>query len=205
MYDVIIYILLSYAIGSIPFGLVIGWITKKQDIRRLGTQNAGASNTFIVIGPFAALITALFDIGKGLLIAAGAWFLYQDEFIVSIASLAVIMGHIFPLFFSFRGGKGVATAFGVMLFISWPLVIGCLLSWACIVLITRYVALSNVFAYILLPLYGLFMSDLSRIYLIYMLSVALLMVFSHRQNILRFFQGKEETLTEWLRSKKRNR
>ena len=195
--DYLILIVVSYLIGSIPFGIVIGWMTKKQDIREYGTKNAGASNTFLVVGPMAAAATALLDVAKGFFAAALGWIFFQSEPVVAFCGLAVITGHIWPIFFRFRGGKGVATAAGVFLFISGITFFWAMLLWAMLVLLWRYVALSNVLAYVLMPLIALWM-DLPNAYILFAIMNALFMVISHRSNIERFFTGHEPTLVQWL-------
>lgn len=199
--DYLILILCSYLLGSIPFGLVLSWFNNKQDIRQVGTQNAGASNTFLVVGPIAGIITAILDIAKGFIPALFAWIIFNSETMVAIAGISAICGHIWPIFFSFKGGKGIATATGVLLFISWPLLLISLILWATIVFASRYVTLSNVIIYMMIPVLGLFF-NLANETILYFLVVAIVIMYSHRVNISRFFQGQEPTIFDIIHKKK---
>jgi len=190
----------SYLLGSIPFGIIIGWLTRKQDLREIGTHNAGASNTFLVIGPLAGGLTAFLDIAKGFLPAFFAWVFFKSEALVGLAGLAAVCGHIWPVFFHFKGGKGVATASGVLIFISWKMFFLSLCIWALIVVAWRYVTMSNVVIFLIMPLLCI-LFNLSLEYIIFSILLSLVIIVAHRKNIVRYFQGEEPTLQELLTKK----
>jgi len=198
MINSFVFVLISYLIGAIPFGIVIGWIAKSKDIRKLGTGNAGASNTFLVIGPFAAILTAILDISKGFFLVYLAWIVFNDEIMVSLTGIAVICGHIWPIFFAFKGGKGIATVFGVFLFLSWQSVVLALICWLIIVILWQYVALTNVIACMLMPVFCLFF-NLPIEYICFAAIVSLLMIYSHRTNIKKYFKGEELSFLEIIK------
>ena len=197
-------ILIAYLVGSIPFSLVISWLTNKQDIRQLGTGNAGASNTYLVIGPIAALLTAILDILKGLIPTAFVWMFFKNEAIVGLVGIAAICGHIWPVFFGFKGGKGVATAFGVFLFISWKMAILALGVWALLVLTSKYLTMSNILIIICMPLGGI-LFGVTNEYIIALIGIAILISFSHRSNIQSFIKGEEPTLQDSIKRVRRNK
>ncbi|MFC1478395.1 glycerol-3-phosphate 1-O-acyltransferase PlsY [Candidatus Margulisiibacteriota bacterium] len=199
--DYLVIILFAYLIGSISFGIIIGWLNNQQDIRSLGTNNAGASNTFLVVGPLAAVLTAVLDIAKGFIPAAIAWSIFKSEAVVGLVSLAVVAGHIWPVFFRFKGGKGVSTATGALLFISWKVVLITFIIWAVLVVTWRYVTMCNVIAFLIIPLMGLFFG-LPNETIIFMIALAALIIISHRENITKYFHGEEKTIIEIIREKK---
>ncbi|MFH1429332.1 MAG: glycerol-3-phosphate 1-O-acyltransferase PlsY [Candidatus Margulisiibacteriota bacterium] len=199
--DYLILVLLAYLIGSVPFGIILGWFNNQQDIRSLGTKNAGASNTFLVVGPMAAVLTALLDIAKGFIPAAIAWSLFKSEAIVGLVCIATVAGHIWPVFFHFKGGKGVSTATGALLFVSWKIVLITFIIWALLVVTWRYVTMCNVIAFLIIPVLSLFFG-LPNETIIFMIALAALIIISHHENITKYFHGEEKTIIEVIRERK---
>ncbi|MFA5927679.1 MAG: glycerol-3-phosphate 1-O-acyltransferase PlsY [Candidatus Margulisiibacteriota bacterium] len=200
--DVLLLIVFAYLLGSIPFGLLISLLTRHQDLRQLGTKNAGASNTFLVVGPIAGISTAILDIAKGYIPALLAWWLFSSELVVGLVGLAAVCGHIWPIFFKFKGGKGVATASGVCFCIAPGVFALSVLIWFVLVATWRYVTLSNVVIFMLMPLLFLFFG-LPNETVGFALALSLIIAISHRENIDRFLKGQEPTLLDILKLKKR--
>jgi glycerol-3-phosphate acyltransferase PlsY len=144
----------SYLLGSISFSLVVVWVLKRADLRRLGSGNAGATNVLRAAGRWPALLVLLLDIGKGIVPVRVARALGAPAEIVAAAALAVILGHVFPVFFGFRGGKGVATGFGALLSL-FPLPgVAALVIFLVLVFGTRYVSLGSIAAAAALPFFA---------------------------------------------------
>src|SRR5271155_3372248 len=136
--------ILGYLLGSIPFGLVLTRLAGQGDIRRMGSGNIGATNVLRTGSKGLAALTLLFDVGKGLAAAAIAerW----GAQAALVAGLCVVLGHIFPVWLGFRGGKGVATALGVLIGLAWPAALGAALVWLAIALLLRYSSLAALVA-----------------------------------------------------------
>ncbi len=192
--------LLAYLLGSVPFGFLIAKVRGSGDIRSAGSGNIGAANVTRVVGPAAGLMTLLLDAGKGYLaVWLAARVTDEDATAMVVAALAAIMGHLFPVWLGFRGGRGVATSVGVFLPICWMAVLAALVIWFVVLLFWRYVSLSSVTAAASLPL---------LIYLLYapghapplVVSVgatlaAVMIVVRHRPNIERLIAGTEPRFT----------
>ncbi len=192
--------LLAYLLGSVPFGFLIAKVRGSGDIRSAGSGNIGAANVTRVVGPAAGLMTLLLDAGKGYLaVWLAARVTDEDATAMVVAALAAIMGHLFPVWLGFRGGRGVATGAGVFLPICWTAVLAALVIWLVVLLFWRYVSLSSVTAAASLPL---------LIYLLYApghapplaVSVgatlaAMMIVVKHRPNIERLIAGTEPRFT----------
>jgi glycerol-3-phosphate acyltransferase PlsY len=208
IFSIIILALGSYLLGSVPTAIITGRIYKKIDIRQHGSGNAGATNVFRVLGWRAGLLVLIVDIFKGFL-AAGLlvrlfpqlWFdLDYRIFWQIMAGLIAILGHIWTIFAGFRGGKGVGTAAGVMLGLQPIPVLICLIVFMVIVARTHYVSLGSISSAILLPLIligykFLLHLDVPVAMIILSVLVALLIVFTHRQNIKRLIRGTENKIS----------
>ena len=202
----IIIAIIAYAIGSINFSVIISRKFAGFDVREKGSGNAGSTNMLRSVGKKAAVITLLCDILKGvvaILIAVITGWIFKDAdkaLLVQIAGLLVIVGHTFPIFFEFKGGKGVATALGVLLITNWQIGLICLVFALVLMAITRMVSVGSVGAAILFPVLTLFIhsnylvSDGSG-YLVYSIILALLVAFNHRENIGRILNGTENKLS----------
>ena len=108
-------LIVSYLIGSISFSYIIAKLVKGIDIRKYGTKNAGTSNVFLVVGPVAGILTLIGDVGKGAVAVFLAQWLAMPDYIILLAGISAIVGHCFPIFLKFKGGKGMATSFGVII------------------------------------------------------------------------------------------
>ncbi|MDO8282930.1 MAG: glycerol-3-phosphate 1-O-acyltransferase PlsY [Thermodesulfovibrionia bacterium] len=186
---------LSYLIGSIPFGVIISK-AKGIDIRSTGSGNIGATNVLRGVGKLPALLTLVCDILKG---AAPFFLLYlilgergSSSFDLwgGMAALAVVAGHLFPVFLSFKGGKGVATGLGVMLFYSPITLAVMVIIWLVTAAIARYSSLSAITAYSVMPII-LALSGASFIKVSFGLILAMMIVLKHASNIKRLCNGAE--------------
>ena len=202
MLSLIFIIVFSYLLGSLPLGIIVSKLWKGIDIREHGSKNPGATNVYRVIGPIPALIVLVLDIGKGLVatlwlgrISIGQPFLNPVSLII-LAGIAVILGHVFPVFVGFKGGKGVATGLGVLISLAPVETIIALLLFLIIVGITRYVSLGSLSSatFILLALifekYYLH-KPISPVLLIMVLVIAIFIFYTHRSNIKRLLNGTE--------------
>lgn len=180
----------AYLLGSVPFGLVVARLFGGPDPRGSGSGNIGATNVTRTTGKLAGFITLLLDIGKGALPVVLALSVKPDPVTVSLVGLFAFLGHLYPVFLGFRGGKGVATACGIFLVIS-PVV---LFLGACFFLITAvatgYVSVGSVSAALSLPFF-LAVLPWYREYVFLGIAVALLVILKHRENIKRLREGTE--------------
>jgi glycerol-3-phosphate acyltransferase PlsY len=203
MIELVILLLTSYITGSFPTSIVITRVIKKIDIREHGSGNAGATNVFRVLGWKYALFVLAFDIFKGWLpTAVYATKIFQqlpvpDQGLVQIlCGFAAVLGHIFPIFTGFKGGKGVGSLIGVLLAL-FPLVFPfCLLIGVAVITTTGYVSLGSIFAAISLPIIILILPRLGMIspnlsLVIFSLLVPWVIIFTHRSNINRIRNGTE--------------
>lgn len=193
----IIVAILAYLIGSISFSVIISKKVAGFDVREKGSNNAGATNVLRTVGKKAGALTLLCDLLKGvvaLLIAILVSKIAKDTdsaLIMQIAGIAVVLGHIFPIFFGFKGGKGVATTLGVLLVVNWQIALIVLIFAIVVIAVTKMVSLGSISAAILLPILALF---LQSNYLIFSLILALIVIYNHRANIKRIAEGKENKL-----------
>lgn len=200
----IVVAILSYLIGSINFSIIISKKVAGFDVREKGSGNAGTTNMLRTVGKKAALITLVCDILKGVIsillvlligkIAKEA----NNSILVQIAGILVIIGHTFPIFFKFKGGKGVATAVGVLLTTNWQIGLICLIFGLVLIALTRMVSLGSITAAILFPILVLFIKTnyiVEGNYFIYSLIIAVMVVFNHRENVKRLLSGTENKLS----------
>ncbi len=183
-------ILLAYLLGSLSFGLLMARMYGGADLRRSGSGNIGATNVARTLGKTAGLLTLLGDGAKGLVavLLAQAW--GQAAILPAVAACVVVLGHMFPFYHGFRGGKGVATALGALLpTLSLPL-LGGLLIWLVVVAIWRYVSAGSILAALMVPLLAVFWSYPWPLVLAAVL-IALLVLYKHRDNLYRLRQGRE--------------
>ena len=186
-----IFIILAYFIGSISFGILLSKIFKIQDPRSFGSKNPGATNVMRSGKKLAALLTLLGDMLKGtivVLIAKLYLNLTYDQVLLNAA--AVFLGHLFPIYHQFKGGKGVATALGVLLAIDIHIAILVLIIWLIVFLLSRISSLSAITAALCLPLITFFMNvDQSFLWLSFFLSI--LLIYRHKENIKNLIEKKE--------------
>ncbi|MDA1763302.1 glycerol-3-phosphate 1-O-acyltransferase PlsY [Bacillus cereus] len=189
----IVTLILSYLIGSISFALVIGKMFYKKDIRDYGSGNLGATNAYRVLGIKAGVIVAIVDILKGTL-ACLLPLILSSTVNPIVCGLLAILGHIFSVFAGFKGGKAVATATGVFLFLTPLGVFVGFVVFVLTLLFTKYVSLSSMLAGIALFFYSLIFEDKVIIALSLLISVSIIIL--HRQNIKRILNGTENKIIE---------
>lgn len=206
----IIMAIIAYAIGSINFSVIFSKKFAGFDVREKGSGNAGTTNMLRTVGKKAAAITLLCDILKGVISIFIAMLIgnivegSDKELLVQIAGIAVVIGHTFPIFFKFKGGKGVATSLGVLITTNWQIGLICLTFAIVLMALTRMVSLGSVAAAVLYPVLTLFINQNytvlaegndGRKYFIYSVILAIIVLFNHRSNIKRILEGKENKLS----------
>ena len=186
----------AYLLGSIPFGLIVSRVFGRGDVRKEGSGNIGATNVSRVAGPLAGILTLLLDGAKGsaAVLVAGRYSNDSAMWMV-IAGLAVLVGHCFPVWLRFKGGKGVATAAGVYLAMSPPAFLGGLILFSLIAGYSRYVSLGSVAAAVAMPLLTYFLWAPHHapplVVTIASLTIAILIVYKHDANLQRLAEGTE--------------
>jgi glycerol-3-phosphate acyltransferase PlsY len=186
----------AYLLGSIPFGLLVGKLFAAADVRKAGSGNIGATNVARVAGPLAGVFTLLLDAAKGALAVLLASRLTNDSALwMMIAGLCALVGHCFPIWLGFHGGKGVATAAGVFLVVGPPAFLGAVILFFLVVLYWRFVSLGSMSAAAAMPLliYFFWAPHHAPPYAVTFgsLAAALLIVYKHDANIQRLVQGDE--------------
>ena len=185
-------IILSYLVGSINSAIIICKILKLPSPRSMGSGNPGTTNVLRLGGKKAAILTLAGDLGKGLAPVIFAHLLNFNITIVSLVALASIVGHIFPIFFKFKGGKGIATLIGASFGLN--LIIGTffILTWILIAIITKYSSLSAIIATLELPVIVLYFHGLIPFYIF--LLIALIVLIRHKDNIIRLISKQESKI-----------
>ena len=203
----IIIAIIAYLVGSINFSVIISKRMAGFDVREKGSGNAGTTNMLRSIGVKAAVITLLCDILKGVVVILIAILIgnivdgLDDALLVQLAGIFVIIGHTFPIFFGFKGGKGIATSLGVLLMINWLIGLICLVFALILMAITRMVSVGSIAAAILFPVLVVFIGQNYIVpvnnwsYLIFSIIIAILVLFNHRENLKRIFTGKENKIS----------
>jgi len=195
----IILMFVAYLIGSIPTALIISKRFFGIDIREYGSGNMGATNTFRVMGSKYGTIVMVIDILKGMAAVALFNFLpfylhnewHRTNLMVGLG-LSAVLGHIFPIFADFKGGKGVATLFGMILAVQPVIAASCVGVFLLVLFLTRYVSLSSILAGLMLPVCVLWLwNDEVTIYRIFAVLVALMIVLTHQKNIVKLLRGNE--------------
>jgi glycerol-3-phosphate acyltransferase PlsY len=188
-------LLASYLVGSIPFSLIFAKLLKGVDVRQMGTGNVGASNTLISAGKTAGILAALFDLTKGFAVIILARNSSGSDLVIALAGFLAIIGHDFPVYLRFKGGKGVATTMGAILAINPYAVWVGMGIYILLLILTRYMILSTLLAVSVLPLV-LFYQNEDVWYIIFAIAAALLMIFVHREDIRRLITGRETRFPE---------
>ena len=205
----IIMAIIAYAIGSVNFSVIFSKKFAGFDVREKGSGNAGTTNMLRSVGKKAAAITLVCDILKGVVSIGIAIILgnipnINKELLVQIAGVAVILGHTFPVFFGFKGGKGVATSLGVLLLSNWQIGLICLVFALALMVLTRMVSVGSCAAAVLFPVLTLFINDhytvltegkSGSVYFIYSVILAVIVLFNHRSNIKRILNGTENKVS----------
>jgi acyl phosphate:glycerol-3-phosphate acyltransferase len=192
----VVAILLAYVLGSIPFGVILATLFGGTDVRKSGSGNIGATNVARVVGPLAGTLTLVFDIAKG---AGAVWlaekFANGNARWMMIAGIAALVGHCFPVWLKFKGGKGVATAGGVFLVVSPLACLAAVILFLLVVIFWRYVSLGSVSAAAAMPLLVYFLWAPRHAPPLAVtggaLAAALLIIYNHRGNLQRLREGAE--------------
>ena len=189
--DYLIVGIASYLMGSIPFGLILTKIFLNKDIRDIGSGNIGATNALRTGNKLIGFSTLILDIAKGIIPVIFVKINYPE--LIYIASLCAFLGHVFPVWLKFKGGKGVATYVGILFSINFFLGIIFVVSWGIIFLMFRYSSLSSIIGSISIPIYILITDQISNA--IFFSIMFVLIFFTHRENIKRL-KNKEESKTK---------
>ena len=181
----------SYLIGSIPFGFILTKIFLKKDIRKIGSGNIGATNALRTGSKMIGYTTLFLDILKAIIPVIYVKFYYSD--LLYIASLCTFLGHVFPIWLKFKGGKGVATYVGILFALDIYFGLVFIITWLIIFTLSKFSSLSSLMASIAVPIYLLFLSQFNQVY--FFIIMFILIFFTHRDNIKRL-KNKEETKTK---------
>lgn len=195
-------VILAYLIGSIPTAV---WVSQRFfniDIRDYGSGNAGATNVYRVLGSRWGTLVMLVDMLKGMAAVQLAWLLpeYADsetlfQNLQTILGMTAVLGHIFPIWADFKGGKGVATVFGMVLGISPITAVSCVGIFGVVLYLTRFVSLSSILASIAFPIFILVIFNVDNpLYRVFAIAVALMVVLTHQKNIGRLLRGEESKI-----------
>ncbi len=196
--------IIAYLIGSISFSVIISKKMAGFDVREKGSKNAGSTNVLRTVGKKAAVITLLCDVLKGVVAVLIAYIVgkFVDNvdraILVQVAALCVVIGHTFPIFFKFKGGKGVATSLGIVLLLNWQIGLICLVFALVLMILTRMVSLGSISAAILFPVLTIFITENYLVegnYIIFGILLAAFVVYNHRANVKRILTGTENKLS----------
>lgn len=185
-------IVIGYFAGSVSSAILYARATRQADPRLVGSGNPGATNILRTQGKKAAAIVLIGDIAKGVIPILIGRLLHLSPFVLSLVALAAIVGHLFPIYFGFKGGKGVATALGVVFALSPSLGGCCILTWAIVAAVFRYSSLASLIMAVCLPMYTYWLQQAA--FLPSMLLVTALIILRHRRNIHNLMLGKESKL-----------
>jgi len=198
-------IVLAYLIGSIPTAVWAGKLFAGIDVREHGSGNAGATNALRVLGPGIAVPVLLLDIAKGLFATRLVFlnFIEVNSFILAnleearlILGIAAVIGHIFPAFARFKGGKGIATFFGILIGFHLPSAMFSLALFLFIVSITRYVSLGSIVGALFYPIQLIFIFHIDSLFIqIFSILIPLIVIYTHRKNIDRLLKGQENKIS----------
>jgi glycerol-3-phosphate acyltransferase PlsY len=183
----------AYLLGSLSTAVVVCRLAGLPDPRTEGSKNPGATNVLRLGGKKAAAATLAGDFAKGLVPVLVGRLLDVGPEALAAAAMGAFLGHLYPIFFGFRGGKGVATAFGVLLGLSWPIALASLLTWLAMAKLFRISSLSALVAAVLAPLYGWWLA-IAPAYIIRLGAMGLLLIWRHRSNIRNLIEGKESRI-----------
>ncbi len=230
IFQLIVIGIIAYALGSVNLSIILSKAMGKGDIREQGSGNAGTTNTLRTLGKLPALAVLIWDILKGVIaVLLAKWIITignadmaadvlaaNRDYAMVISAIFAVLGHNFPVFFGFKGGKGVATSLGVIIAIEWPIAIACAVFAIVMILISRMVSIGSVLVAILYPILTFFVGKEfhnSFVYLVFALILAASVLFRHKANIKRIMNGtenklwktKEEKMTEATASQEDNK
>ena len=205
VYNIIVAII-AYLIGSINFSVILSKKMAGFDVREKGSGNAGTTNMLRAVGKKGAALTLLCDILKGVVSILIAMFIgwafkvENQSLLVQIAGIAVVIGHTFPIFFGFKGGKGVATSLGILIMTNWQIGLICLVFGIVLIILTTMVSLGSCTAAVLFPVLTLFISENYIVsqgsgYFVFSIILAIIVLFNHRSNIKRILSGTENKIS----------
>jgi len=202
MVQYVLVAIIAYALGSISFSVIFSRKFAGFDVREKGSKNAGTTNVLRTVGKKVAAITLLCDILKGVIavlismLVGYIWKELDTQFLKYLAGFMAILGHTFPIFFEFRGGKGVATSLGVLLTIAPKIGLICLIFAVILMAITKMVSVGSILAAILFPILNIFIGKDNNFGTITIsVLIALLVIFNHRTNIQRIKNGTENKIS----------
>ena len=188
--DFLLVFLYSYFLGSIPFGLIVTKIFLKKDIRNIGSGNIGTTNVLRTGKKSLAVATLLLDALKGYASVVVSLIYFND--LIFLSALICFIGHVFPIWLSFKGGKGVAVYLGIIISLSFPLGIVFGVSWLFIALIFKYSSLSSMVGALAVLLYSILLNDYSLSFFLFMIFIIIL--FTHRENIRKLKNSEESKI-----------
>ena len=190
--------LIAYLLGSISFAIIVSKVYAHDDVRKYGSKNAGMTNILRTYGKLPAFFTLLGDFLKGVLaVVIGRWIFLTMGITAFdagyVAGFFALLGHLYPVYFGFKGGKGVASTFGFILATSPQIALLAFFTWLIVAFVSRYSSLSAITAAVLTPIYAFFLTE--PIYSIFYTAMALLVLYRHHANIARLIQGKESKIS----------
>ena len=201
---------IAYAIGSVNFSIIFSKKFAGFDVREKGSGNAGTTNMLRSVGKGLAALTLICDILKGVVAILIAYWIgniskdnTNPEILIQIAGIFAVIGHTFPVYFGFKGGKGVATSLGILLLINWQIGLICLVFALLVMILTRMVSLGSIMAAVLFPVLTIFITpgDNSHYlvnegsYIIFGFIMAIIVIFNHRANLMRIYKGEENKIS----------
>ena len=189
--ELILVITISYLMGSVPFGLILTKIFLNKDIRDIGSGNIGATNVLRTGNKVIGYLTLLLDVLKAVIPVLYIKFNFPE--LIYVSSLSVFIGHVFPLWLKFKGGKGVATYVGILFSINYILGFLFVVSWLIIFFILRYSSLGSMIATFIIPVFNFFNPSFENEY--FFIIMFILILFTHRENVKRLI-NKEESKTD---------
>jgi acyl phosphate:glycerol-3-phosphate acyltransferase len=193
----LVFMLIAYLLGSVSFAVIASWLFRLPDPRTYGSKNPGATNVLRSGKKAAAILTLLGDAGKGWLAVVLAQYFMQSwnlaSEVVAVVALAVFLGHIFPIYLRFQGGKGVATAVGVLLGLNLWVGLLAIITWVLVVMIWRISSLSALVAALLAPVYAVIFLGFD-VNALAILLMSLLLIWRHKSNIANLLAGKESRI-----------
>ena len=188
--DILYVFVYSYFLGSIPFGLIITKIFLGKDIRDIGSGNIGTTNVLRTGKKSLAAVTLLFDILKGYVSIIIAYKYFNE--LVYLSALICLIGHIFPIWLKFKGGKGVATYLGIILGVSFMLSIVFAVAWLLTAIMFRYSSLSSIIGSMIVCIYSLYTGNEIQSYFLFIIFI--IIIFTHKENITRLKNSKENKI-----------
>ena len=191
MINQLLIILFAYLVGSVSSGIIVSQIFNLPDPRTIGSKNPGATNVMRSGNKKAAIFTLLGDLFKAILVLAIAEYLGFNDLIIVCVALAVLIGHIYPIFYKFQGGKGVATAIGILFALNFKLALIVASIWLLVFGIWRYSSLAAIVAAISAPIIAIFILRDQSLYCIAFTLITIIILFKHQANIRKLLSGTE--------------